>query len=82
MNNSKKEEQKRRNEVKKQFTLNFEKKIAKLIPPKLQFKGNVSKRKLIREKVFSGYISNLHIFKNYIIFTVKSVLYFYTEDLK
>jgi len=82
MNNSKKEEQKRKNEVKKQFTLNFEKKIAKLIPPKLQFKGNVSKRKLIREKVFSGYISNLHIFKNYIIFTVKSVLYFYTEDLK
>ena len=79
---SEKEERKRRNEVKKEFTLNFEKKLAKLILPKIQFKGNISKRKLIKEKVFCGFVSNLNIFKNYIILTVRSELQFYTKDLK
>jgi len=81
MSISEKEERKRRNEVKKEFTLKFEKKIAKLVLPKIQFKGNLSKRKLIKEKIFRGFVSNLNIFKNYIILTVKSELQFYTEDL-
>lgn len=35
----------KRNEVRKEFTLEFEKKIAKYIPPKIQFKGNLLKKK-------------------------------------
>ena len=78
---NKDEEDSRRNEVRKEFTLNFEKKIAKLIPPKLQFKGNISKRKLIKEQVFEGFVSNLNIFRNYILLTVASELRFYKKDV-
>lgn len=79
--NSEKDEDSRRNEVRKEFTLNFEKKIAKLIPPKLQFKGNISKRKLIKEQVFEGFVSNLNIFRNYLLLTVDSELRFYKKDV-
>lgn len=78
---NKDEKDSKRNEVRKEFTLNFEKKIAKLIPPQLMFKGNVSKRKLIKEQVFEGFVSNLNIFRNYILLTVESELRFYKKDL-
>jgi len=74
-------EESKKNEVRKKFTLNFEKKIAKLIPPKLMFKGNISKRKLLKEQVFEGFASNLNIFRNYILLTVDSELRFYKKDL-
>ena len=59
----------------------MKKKIAKLIPPKLQFKGNISKRKLIKEQVFEGFVSNLNIFRNYLLLTVDSELRFYKKDI-
>ena len=63
---SEESESKRRNEVKKEFTSQFKKIIAKYIPPKILFKGNVSKRSLITKKVFSAEYgaSNLILFKN------------------
>ena len=78
-----KSENKRRNEVRKEFTKEFSKKLAKYIPPKINFKGNVSKRKLIKEIDFNDkFVSNLTLFKNYILITVESTLHFYTRDLK
>ena len=76
-------EDKRRNEVRKEFTKEFVKKLAKYKPPKIQFKGNVSKRKLIKELDFKDkFVSNLTLFKDYILITVESTLHFYTRDLK
>ena len=73
----------KRNEVRKEFTLEFEKKIAKYIPPKIAFKGNIVKRKIIRELNFGDiFISNLTLFKTYILLTVDSILHFYDETLK
>ena len=72
----------RRNEVRKEFTREFDKKLAKYIPPKIQFKGNLSKKKLIKEKDFNDkFVSNLTLFKNYILITMESALHFYTRDL-
>ena len=77
-------ETKRRNEVKKEFTSKFKKIIAKYIPPKIIFKGNISKRSLISKKVFSAEYgaSNLILFKKYIVLTEESVLYFYNKIFK
>ena len=75
-------EDKRRNEVRKEFTKEFVKKLAKYIPSKINFKGNISKRKLIKEIDFNDkFVSNLTLFKNYILITVDSALHFYTRDL-
>ena len=73
-----------RNEVRKEFNLKFEKKIAKYIPPKIIFKGDVSKRSLLTKKVFvSKYgASNIILFKKYIVLTEESVLYFYNKIFK
>jgi len=79
--NKEEEGDSKRNEVRKEFTSNFEKKIAKLIPPQLKFKGNISKRKLIKEQTFQGFVSNLNIFRNYLLLTVDSELRFYKKDV-
>ena len=72
----------KRNEVRKEFTKEFQKKSAKYIPPKINFKGDVSKRKLIKQIDFNDkFVSNLTLFKNYILITVESTLHFYTRDL-
>ena len=75
---------KKRNEVRKVLKLKFEKKIAKYIPPKIIFKGNVSKRSLISRKTFKAKYgaSNLILFNNYIVLTEESVLYFYNKIFK
>ena len=44
------EEDKKRNEVRKEFTLEFEKKIAKYIPPKIKFVGDLRKKSLVTMK--------------------------------
>ena len=75
---------KRRNEVRKEFKIRFEKKIAKYIPPKILFKGNVSKRSLHTKKVFKAKYGahNLILFKKYFVLTEESVLYFYNKIFK
>ena len=75
---------KKRNEVRKDFKLKFEKKIAKYIPPKIIFKGDVSKRSLLTKKVFAAKYGASHIilFKKYIVLTEESVLYFYNKIFK
>ena len=77
------ESDKRRNEVRVEFTKNFKKKLAKFKPPKINFKGNISKRKLIKQKNnFEGkFTSHLILFKNYIIITVESAIHFYDYNL-
>ena len=80
--NSNDDDDKRRNEVRKEFTLEFEKRIAKYIPPKIYFKGNVSKRTLILQKDFGEqFISNLTLFKNYILISVEKEVHFYNKEL-
>ena len=80
--NSNDDDDKRRNEVRKEFTLEFEKRIAKYIPPKICFKGNVSKRTLILQKDFGEqFISNLTLFKNYILISVEKEVHFYNKEL-
>ena len=37
----------KRNEVRKEFSFEFEKKIGKYIPPRIKFKGNIVNRKII-----------------------------------
>ncbi len=70
-------------ETTKEFTSEFEKKKAKFIPPKIQFKGDLSKRKIIKELNFDKkYISNLILFKNYILLAVDKSLHFYDQTLK
>ena len=78
------DDDKKRNEVRKAFKLKFEKKIAKYVPPKIAFKGNISKRQLLTKKVFESEYgaSNLLLFNNYIILTEESVLYFYNKIFK
>jgi len=78
------EDDKKRNEVRKEFQINFEKKIAKYIPPKIIFKGDVSKRSLLTKKVFATEFgaSNVILFKQYIVLTEESVLYFYNKIFK
>ena len=81
-NYSEKEGDKKRNEVRKQFTKEFNKIIAKFIPPKIVFKGNIQKKKIIKEIHFGDkFISNLTLFKTYILITVASELHFYTNSL-
>jgi hypothetical protein len=73
----------KRNEVRKEFSFEFEKKIAKYIPPKIKFKGNIVNRKIIKELNFGEiFISNLTLFKTYILLTVDSTLHFYDKTLK
>ena len=78
------EDDKKRNEVRKDFQLKFEKKIAKYIPPKIIFKGDVSKRSLLTKKVFASKYgaSNVILFKKYIVLTEESILYFYNKIFK
>ena len=58
-----KEGDKKRNEVRKQFTKEFTKIIAKFIPPKINFKGNIQKKKIIEEIKFGDkFVSNLTLF--------------------
>ena len=79
----KKPEKSRRNEVRKEFTNEFIKKKAKYIPPKIKFQGNLTKRSILREKDFEGkFVSNLTLFKDYILITVDSELHFYNKMLE
>ena len=76
-------EDKRRNEVRKEFITEFKKKIAKYIPPKINFKGNLLNRTIVKEKYFDGkFVSNLTFFKDYILITVESELQFYNKNLE
>jgi hypothetical protein len=77
-----KEEDKRRNEVRKQFTKEFPKITAKFIPPTINFKGNIQKKEIIEEIDFGDkFVSNLTLFKKYILITVANELHFYTYSL-
>ena len=59
----------KRNQVRKEFTLDFEKKIAKYIPPKIKFKGDISKRKEIKSKQLEGeYASPVIKFNKYFVY--------------
>ena len=79
-----KDDEKKRNEVRKEFTLKFKKLIAKYIPPKILFKGNLCKRSLISKKTFKAKYgaSNVILFNKYIVLTEESILYFYTKIFK
>lgn len=78
----------KRNEVRKEFTLEFEKKIAKYIPPKIKFDGDLRKKSLVTIIDFTKdfgkdvFISNLTLFNRFILLTVSSKLHFYDKTLK
>jgi hypothetical protein len=78
----------KRNEVRKEFTLEFEKKIAKYIPPKIKFDGDLRKKSLVAIIDFTKdfgqdvFISNLTLFNRFILLTVSSKLHFYDKTLK
>ena len=68
------------NEVRKEFTKEFKKKIAKFIPPKIKFKGNLLKRTITKEINFGEiFLSNLILFKKYIVITVENEILFYSD---
>ena len=78
-----KEEDKKRNEVRKEFTLEFEKKIAKYIPPKIKFKGDLRKKSLVTMKTLEDkYASGLTIFKKYFLYTATHTLKILNKNLK
>ena len=78
-----KDDEKKRNEVRREFTLKFKKIIAKYIPPKILFKGNLCKRSLISKKTFkTNVVRNLILFNKYIVLTEESILNFYTRIFK
>ena len=77
------EEDKKRDEVRVEFTLDFEKKLAKYIPQKIQFEGDLRKRQLITMKVLEDkYSSGLLLFNDYIIYTSSGVLKILNKELK
>jgi hypothetical protein len=87
-NNNSDEGDTKRNEVRKEFTLEFEKKIAKYIPPKIKFDGDLRKKSLVTIIDFTKdfgqdvFISNLTLFNRFILLTVSSKLHFYDKTLK
>ena len=77
------EEDKKRNEVRKEFSVDFETKIAKYIPPKIQFKGDLRKKSLVTAKQLDDkYPSQLIIFKNYFLYTAEGNLKILNKNLK
>ena len=77
------EEDKKRNEVRVEFTIEFEKKLAKYIPQKIQFEGDLRKKTLITTKVLDDkYSSDLLLFQNYIIYTSSGQLKILNKNLK
>ena len=77
------EDNKKRNEVKVEFTLEFEKKIAKYIPPKIKFQGDLRKRTLITTKVLEDkYSSGIVIFNNYFLYTAGKKFNILNKNLK
>lgn len=75
----------KRNEVRKEFSLDFEKKIAKFIPPKKKFIGDISKKSLVTMKDYTKdfgedvFIGHLTLFNRFILLTVSSNLHFYNK---
>lgn len=77
------EEDKKRNEVRQEFTLQFEKKLAKYIPPKMKFEGDLRKKTLVNKALCPDkYSSDITIFKNYFLYTHQETLKILNKDLK
>ena len=77
------EEDKKRNEVRQEFTLQFEKKLAKYIPPKMKFEGDLRKKTLVNKALCPDkYSSDITIFKNYFLYTYQETLKILNKDLK
>ena len=77
------EDDKKRAEVLQEFSLGFEKKIAKYIPPKIKFEGDIRKKTIVNQKnLDDNYASSLKMFKNYFIYYTTNSLKILNKDLK
>ena len=77
------DEDKKRKEVRQEFTIEFEKKIAKFIPPKIKFLGDLRKRKVITTKQLEEeYTSGLTIFKNFFLYRATNYFKVLNKNLK
>ncbi len=67
------EEEEELPEVLKEFTLDFEKKLAKYIPPKIEFKSDLNKLTVITTLDFNDeFISRPMLFLGYLILNMKN----------
>ena len=67
-------------EVVKEFTLDFEKKLAKYIPPKIEFKSDLNKLTVVTTIDFNDeFISRPKLFFGYLILNVKKGINFYDK---
>ena len=67
-------------EVFKEFTLDFEKKLAKYIPPKIEFKSDLNKLTVVTTIDFNDeFISRPKLFFGYLILNVKKGINFYDK---
>ena len=65
----------------KEFTLEFEKKLAKFIPPKIEFKTNLNNLSIVKEFEYKdAFISSLQFFFGYLIVNVNNSIYFYDKS--
>ena len=77
------EEDKKRNEVRQEFTLGFEKKIAKYIPHKIKFEGDIRKKTIVAQiQLQEKYSSGIHLFKNYFLYYAEGALKILNKNLK
>ena len=64
----------------KEFTLDFEKKLAKFIPPKIEYKSNLNNLTLITAFDYDdAFISSLKLFFGYLILNLHNSVCFYDK---
>lgn len=64
----------------KEFTLDCEKKLAKYIPPKIEFKSDLNNLFLVTTLDFNdSFLSSLKLFFGYYIINVKNSIFFYDK---
>ena len=80
-NDSDEEEDLEKLEVVKEFTLDFEKKLAKYIPPKIKFGTDLSNLSIITTVYLKEeeFISNLKLFMGYFILSTVKAIHFYDK---
>ena len=80
-NDSDEEEDPEKLEVVKEFTLDFEKKLAKYIPPKIKFGTDLSNLSIITTVDLhqEEFISNLKLFMGYFILSTVKAIHFYDK---
>ena len=80
-NDSDEEEDLQKLEVVKEFTLDFEKKLAKYIPPKIKFGTDLSNLSIITTVYLKEeeFISNLKLFMGYFILSTVKAIQFYDK---